>query len=240
MSDITYKHTARVKADSWFIRFYRWLWEADLDQVDFCRLFWGYVFAIPNLLVRVIGYLPYKLGLAIAEKTEDRRRSWKLTPSDEAAIRARARVRRVERKQKFEKFFSRVGATADKVVAFGKAVWPVAKYPAYAVASIAGAAVLCLIGVGLYELALLIIENSTDVLHVALIVLAVVAGIALTVGLAIGLGWFFMDTKYGKQVRTGTKGGFLTFGGAIRTGFFGIKSRTCPKIEVVEDEGAVA
>jgi hypothetical protein len=239
MSDITYKHTARVKADSWFIRFYRWLWEADLDQVDFCRLFWGYVFAIPNLLVRVIGYLPYKLGLAIAEKTEDRRKSWKLTPADEVAIRARARANRVERKQKFERFFAKVGATADKIVAFGKAVWPIAKYPVYAAASIAGAAVVCLVGVGLYELALIIIENSTDVLHVLLIVLAGIAGIALLLGIVLGLAWFFVDTRYGKQVRTGTKGGFLTFTGAIRTGFFGIKSRTCPKIEIV-DEGVSA
>lgn len=233
MSELTYKHTARVKADSWFIRFYCWLWEADLDSVDFCKLFWGYLFAIPNLLVRVVGYLPYKLGLSIAERTKDRRESWKLTPAEEAAMRARARVRRVERKQKFDSFFARVGGWADKVVAFSKAAWPVAKYPVYAVASIAAAALVCLVGVGLYELVLLIIANATDALHVLLIVLAIVAGIALAVGLAIGLGWFFMDTKYGKSVRTGTKGGFLTFGGAIRTGFYGIKSRTCPKIEVV-------
>lgn len=239
MSDITYKHTARVKADSWFIRFYRWLWEADLDQVDFCRLFWGYVFAIPNLIVRAVGYLPYKLGLVIAEKTEDRRKSWKLTPSDEAAIRARARLRRAERKQMFEKFFSRVGAMADKVVASGKAIWPVARYPVYAVASIIGAALVCLVGVGLYELVLLIIKNSTDVLHVVFVVLMSIAGIALLVSLVIGFTWFFVDTRYGKQVRTGTKGGFLTFTGAIRTGFFGIKSRTCPKIEIV-DEGVSA
>jgi len=86
----------------------------------------------------------------------------------------------------------------------------------------------------------LIIANSTDVLHVLLIVLAVIVGIALLIGIAIGLAWFFVDTRYGKQVRTGTKGGFLTFGGAIRTGFFGIKSRTCPKIEVVGDEGVSA
>jgi len=148
MSELTYKHTARVKADSWFIRFYLWLWEADVDKVDFCRLFWGYVFAVPNLFIRAVGYLPYKLGLSIAERTKDRRESWKLTPADEAAIRARARASRAERKRKFEAFFARVDATADKVVAFSKAAWPVAKYPVYAAASIAAAAVLVLAGVG--------------------------------------------------------------------------------------------
>lgn len=43
---------ARINQDAWFLRLYLWMWKADLEHVDFCRLFWGYVFAIPNLIVR--------------------------------------------------------------------------------------------------------------------------------------------------------------------------------------------
>jgi hypothetical protein len=240
MSEITYKHTARVKADSWFIKFYLWLWEADLETVDFCKLFWGYLFAVPNLLVQVIGYLPYKLGIAIADSTRDRRESWKLTPADEAAIRARSRARRVERKQKFDSFFGRVSATADRVVAAAKAAWPVAKYPVYAVASIAAAVLVCLFGVGVYLLAALVIANLNSVAHVLLFLLITLAAGALLIGIGCGTAWFIMDTRYGKQLRTGTKSGFLTFGGVMRTGFFGIKSRTCPKVEIVGSDEVVA
>lgn len=45
---------AKVNRNAWFLRFYLWLWKADVESVDFCRLFWGYVFAIPALIVWAI------------------------------------------------------------------------------------------------------------------------------------------------------------------------------------------
>lgn len=49
---------ATVNRDAWFLRFYLWLWAADVDKVDFCRLFWGYVFAVPFILIRFLILIP--------------------------------------------------------------------------------------------------------------------------------------------------------------------------------------
>jgi hypothetical protein len=49
---------ATVNRDAWYLRFYLWLWAADVEKVDFCRLFWGFVFAIPFLLIRVFILIP--------------------------------------------------------------------------------------------------------------------------------------------------------------------------------------
>lgn len=49
---------ATVDRNAWYLRFYLWLWAADIEKVDFCRLFWGYVFAIPFLLVRILILVP--------------------------------------------------------------------------------------------------------------------------------------------------------------------------------------
>lgn len=49
---------ATVNRDAWFLRFYLWLWAADIDKVDFCRLFWGYVFAVPFILIRFLILIP--------------------------------------------------------------------------------------------------------------------------------------------------------------------------------------
>lgn len=49
---------ATVDRNAWFLRFYLWLWAADIEKVDFCRLFWGYVFAIPFLLARLLILTP--------------------------------------------------------------------------------------------------------------------------------------------------------------------------------------
>ncbi len=46
------KYAIRVDERAFFIRFYCWLYEADKSKVNFCKLFWAYVFAAPALLIR--------------------------------------------------------------------------------------------------------------------------------------------------------------------------------------------
>lgn len=46
------KYAIRVDERAFFIRFYCWLYEADKSKVNFCKLFWAYVFAAPALLLR--------------------------------------------------------------------------------------------------------------------------------------------------------------------------------------------
>ena len=46
------KYAIRVDERAFFIRFYCWLYEADKSKVNFCKLFWAYVFAVPFLGLR--------------------------------------------------------------------------------------------------------------------------------------------------------------------------------------------
>src|SRR5208282_3811855 len=46
------KYAIRVDEKALFIRFYTWLWQADSSKINFCKLFWGYMFAAPALAFR--------------------------------------------------------------------------------------------------------------------------------------------------------------------------------------------
>lgn len=62
---------ATVNRNAWFIRFYLWLWAADIEKIDFCRLFWGYVFAMPALVIKMFLYPIFLLwdGLMYMKRT---------------------------------------------------------------------------------------------------------------------------------------------------------------------------
>lgn len=62
---------ATVNRNAWFIRFYLWLWVADIEKIDFCRLFWGYVFAMPALVIKLLLYPIFLLwdGLVYMKRT---------------------------------------------------------------------------------------------------------------------------------------------------------------------------
>lgn len=57
------KYAIRVDEHAFFIRFYCWLYEADKSSVNFCKLFWAYVFVAPALCGR--GF--FELALLIAK-----------------------------------------------------------------------------------------------------------------------------------------------------------------------------
>lgn len=234
MSEINYRHTARVSEDSWFIRLYLWLWAADVEEVDFCRLFWGYVFAVPNVLVRIVGYVPWKVGSAIGRRLRD----WwgtieQPTPREEELWREERAAKRHLRKATWSDRLSFVSATADKVVGFFQATWPVLKWPVVGLGVLFVGAMLAFAGYLLYLLGAEIVEHWDGFLLSllrGLLILAISLLIASTLAFVI---YFFSETRPGKAFRTGVKDSTLTFGGALRTGARGVKSRTCPKIEVV-------
>src|SRR3954471_11622293 len=73
--DINYKHTWAIPVDHWMVRFYMWLWSAGPNDVNFCKLFWGYVFCVPCLIVRGFAFPFITIGRAAAsllpEEQED-------------------------------------------------------------------------------------------------------------------------------------------------------------------------
>lgn len=68
------KYAIRVDEKAFFIRFYCWLYQADKTKINFCKLFWAYVFVAPALFLRgivgtvgLIGKGLPPLGRAIAK-----------------------------------------------------------------------------------------------------------------------------------------------------------------------------
>lgn len=63
-------HTWTFDADSKIIRFYLWLWKADPANIDFCRLFWGYVFCWVALLLKPIDTVAAAIARRIPDRSE--------------------------------------------------------------------------------------------------------------------------------------------------------------------------
>ena len=171
---------------------------------------------------------------------------------EKKAMLARKR-RREARAERIAAVFTKVHVAADYTVRGAQRSWAVVKYFVLAVGVILAAAVLAvavyfllklvgLIGV----LAALIMANLGAIAGVLLIVVLSLVGFAVLMAIVAGVGagshHFLTETDAGHHFRSGVKDGALTFTGAIRKSFEGIKSHTCPRIEVVgqEEEGEAA
>lgn len=248
--DLEYKHTAKVSRDAWFLKLWCWAWEMEPERADFCKLFWGYVFMPLNLFIRVIGWPLYKLFLGLRAVKQ-----WigrKLSPTDPFANmthdewRANRKLEKLkeetnaEKKKKREEriaaFFGRVSAAADRVVGFFQATWPFTRWILYAGCFVLAAGLTGGLIWGVIELADVIIGNAAGIGHVLLIVLAIVAGLVIIVSAAVAIVWVLLDTPVGKNLKWFLKRTFGAFGSAMLTGLIAIKTRTCPKIELLEDE----
>lgn len=69
-----YHHQVTVRHDSRPIRFYLWLYSADVKKINICKLFWGSVFAIPALLLYLLAQ-PILFCLGVIGNAVDRRKS---------------------------------------------------------------------------------------------------------------------------------------------------------------------
>lgn len=74
MMQVELKHTLVVNKDAWFIRFYRWVWEANVDNLTFCKLFWAYVFSVPAVVALTLSRTPYRCIVSLNENNKARKR----------------------------------------------------------------------------------------------------------------------------------------------------------------------
>lgn len=208
-------------ADSKIIRFYLWLWKADPSNIDFCRLFWGYVFCWVALIL--------KPAAALAEAIDGRA---KRKPQPTLAERLKAEDLRQEKKRakaqkwensrlnrlltRLEDFGTRHGALLSKL--FRGALVLVGVFVAAALATL---------------LVLTIIEN----------VVAFLIAIGLVIGAFIIGGSIYYLTKHTTVAQradlaaTKAWNGTKFFGRFLVEGERHVKNRTCPKIVVRGAEG---
>ena len=213
-------------ADSKIIRFYLWLWKADPSNIDFCRLFWGYVFCWVALIL--------KPAAALAEAIDGRAQR---TPQPTLAARLKAEDLRQEKKrakaQKWEN--SRLNRLLTRLEYFG------ARHGALLSKLVRGALVLIGVFVSATLLVLTIIENVVAFLLAVGLVLA---------GFIIGAAIYYLTkhTTVAQRVdiaATKAWNGTKFFGRFLVEGERHVKNRTCPKIVVrgaedsTETKGAI-
>lgn len=213
--DIDYKHTVTVDRNSWWMRFYCWLWDADADNADFCKLFWGYLFAIPFLIILPFLYLIKGIGIVLKFIFKPVGKVF-LKVEDHYIDKSIAKDKAIEEgtyvPSKRQRFLSKI-ANGFSSFGFWLKTSPVIEY------FFMGLVVLLMLAMvgGLVYLA---IAETAGFLIGLLVVVAVAAGLAVLFGILM-LVVHFCESDTG-----------IGFGQAIKTGLISAKSNTCPKIEI--------
>lgn len=245
--DLEYRHTAPIKRDAWFLKLWCWAWEMEPENADFCKLFWGYVFMPLNLFIRIVAWPIIKIIHGIKAffgwlgehgenhntiTYEEHRAKMKL----EAVKNAENEEKKKRREDRIKAFFGHIGSAADKVVGFFQSTWVATKWIVYLIGVVLCLALAGVLIWGVVEIVGLIAGDVSGVLRVTGIVFAVIAGIVIVVAIAVGLIWAFVETPLGAALKRFFKRVFGAFGSALYTGLVAIKTRTCPKIELIEED----
>jgi hypothetical protein len=221
------KHELAVNRNSWFIRFYVWLWQANPKDINFCKIFWGYVFVIAGLVLRLV-VLP--IGDRLCKRLEvssearyERVRELKKDPEKEKST-GPSRMQRVL--SSIADVFSRIVFALGSAVAFVSERAELMKI-VYAAALLLGLATSGAI------VWVAVVNFSTT-----WIVLVVFGGFALGVVTIAGLDKIgvldWIAYKIFRRLGLKTKSGALGFFSVLRIGLRSVKTNTCPRIVLKE------
>lgn len=253
------RQVARVSEDAWFLKLYLWMWKQEPHEVNFCKMFWGFVFAPLNLLARVIlfpAWLAYR-GLKLLWPSFSKGVDWlldrmpqrKSTFTPIALSKSFTDPERPVTKPKRERrilnwLSSRAARTADGAVRGITAIWPVLKIGFLVIAAAFGIGLAYEVGYWLTKLVPLVPPAAAGVwiglkwaahgfwwaIAPVLLALAVMALIAAGI---IRAAMTPRGERVGKKIGTGTLSFFQLMKGGVKS----VKYRTCPIIEVEKKNG---
>lgn len=235
------KYVWSLKKDSKLLRYYKWIYtnnttDSYLNTLTFCKLFWGVVaspvvlifWGIVTLITRAIDWLPDRKVKGEAAKVAKARKN-KSKNSAIPNFLNRVADRIASFFQWIGRGFSWIGRGLDNHPAIDKAL-------GWVVMSLSLLALLAGLAVGFYYWNDLAHESLVLMgIDVAWIVGAIVVGLglALLIGLFVSPlgragGWFYeaILVRIGHFFRAIYR--FFAFG------FHAIKTRTCPRVEVVD------
>lgn len=203
MNQAELKHEIVIDADSWFVRFYLWLWQVDEDSINFCKLFWGYVFMPIALLVHLGVFV---LGPAVRYLLRKQAERKELAASE-------PRLEFISKPK--EKKPSRLWVWLDRFEGSRAA-----RYSAYFFWLVA--LLLALAGAGL--LVYLIVNH--------LVVSGIIVGATLlTVGIVMLILWFITTPAAATTGAVAFKIE-LSFRQLLKGGYQAVKTNTCPRISL--------
>lgn len=200
-----YKYEKYVSRNSWYIRLFLYMWPVNPKDINFCMLFWGFIGAPFNLIGRFISW-PFRKGIKKVIVWADSRPY--IAPSVEE-IRLK-RERREVRQKKWSNRFSKFGAFIDRFI-----VAPIQKIPNLVWIIISAVLGLILLA----GLIFYIVTFSTEVLSILLFLGLVIGGLGILLLVVICLAYFIDESDAG-----------MSFRQAMKTGYYAVKTRTCPKI----------
>jgi hypothetical protein len=248
--DIEYKHEMTVDANSWFIRLYVWMWEAKRSDINFCKLFWGYfpVFFLLNLVVFQLMIRPviWLVGelldlLPERERPTELQKSIKLR-EERLVKQEKARLKDDRGPSLPQRFLSGVGAGASLLIMRISQFWGwVTSHKTVnfvVLRATLGIAILLSAGAIAGIIYLAVVNFG-----VTAIILAVIAGAIIAVLFIVALHYLGVLAKMANVSSAGwkkTKEGSKGFWEVMVDGFIAVKSNTCPKINLSDEERRAA
>lgn len=251
--DLEYRHYAKISRDAWYLKIWCWAWMSEPENADFCKLFWGFVFLPLNLFIRITAF-PFWLlfrgiravllwiDAKLPEREEEHMthqeymaKMKKEREEEEARLQKHLR-RKKEREAAISAFFGRIGMVADRIVGAFQTAWPVIRWVFYLVGLVLALALAGALVWGMTMLVPLIADNLWPIAQVVLFMLGVVLALVLGITILGGTGYFFTETNKGLETRRMVKSGGSTFLHAMYVGLCAVKTRTCPKVELIEEE----
>lgn len=217
-------YTWTFDSNAWLIKAYIWLWKGDKDSINFCKLFWGTIFAPFALFAKpwaaIFGPTINKLG-EWSDSVEAKHKAER--PEKERRREAKKKAKEARGPNGFQRTLTNIGTFFDKVAAFAQNHEKALQFTAVSAGVIGGLAALALIGYGLsqvedWEAVLLAVARL-----LAFVAAAVVAVVAIVVLFAYGIG----PERWAK-----IKNGFKIVGAFLKEGGRSVKYRTCPNVVV--------
>lgn len=232
--EIDYKHTWVLPRRSLVVRFYMWLWDASPSQVNFCKLFWGYLFAVPALLFRLFAF-PFVVAATELRKLMPPPK--KLTEEEHEAREARRLVRVARRDERAQRWLDHISAAGVRLVWAITFLWRFLRYPFMAV--FWGANLVCLAYL-LYLMGTTWRNTTVDILLYTGIFAGVLIFVALPLAVGFGalvergkLDWVITSVEWtAPRVLIAAGAPFVFFFWVMKMGFISVKSNTCPRIEL--------
>lgn len=240
-------HTFKVKqvpASTWWLRAWQFLYGKN-TKATLCRLFWGFVFYIPvalglGLLFAVVSpFIWVGDKFKEAKQARRRRRATMVHSGEYWAKRTKVQEQEKIAKEKWNargaKFLDWWGVFSDRWIGRFQFLWRYVKWPVTIIFYIVLAAIaIAIIGVILWALYQFVTEVAPWT-----IIGIVVGGLVLAVGMLWVMSLIVKTAPVqsaGTVIGAKVDAGAMTFFGMIREGYYAVKTRTCPVIDVVEDK----
>lgn len=231
---IDHKHTWTLPRDSWTIRFYIWLWSADDEDVNFCKILWGYIFAIPCLIVRALAWPFLMLGRGARALINRIPQPKELSEEESERRKAAQQLAKDKRDARAQKVLRKIEHAGSWVVMWISYIWRFTRYP---VVALAGLILLGAVGT-LGYLAVTLIDDVPWPSWGELARGVAVFGGAVT--LCGVLYWMILRDQFAWVPQTAkwtapkVKVPFRFFFWVMKMGYISVKSNTCPRVVLTD------